>query len=89
MPVALTVRAEAAPPGSAALRVRVSCGDDGGPALDWAWDVALIPPGREGESVVGQRVARMMSRMRRMGCRCQLDLSDLYEVMHALALEER
>jgi hypothetical protein len=87
--VGLTVRSEPAPAGSAALRVRTTCAERGGPTLDWAWDLDQIPLGREGESIAGQRVARMMARMRRLGCRCQLDLSDLYVVMQALAIEQR
>lgn len=86
MSVGLTVRAEPGAPARAALRVRLVCARAGGPVVDWAWDTEWLPRGRDGATLAGESIARMVARMRRLGCRCRLDLSDLSTVTQALSL---
>ena len=82
--ILLTVRGDPSTPAGTALRVRLGCARVGGPVVDLGWDLGQLPRGSNPDVVTGQRVAAMMSRMRRLGCRCPLDLSDLSIVSRAL-----
>lgn len=84
MRVALTARIDPSVPGRSALRVRLACADSDGPVMDWVWDLQQAPDLGDGGAMAGQNVAWMMSRMRRVGCRCQLELSDLHTIVLAL-----
>ena len=84
MRVALTARIDPGVPGRSALRVRLACAHSDGPVMDWVWDLRQAPDLCDGGAIAGQNVAWMMSRLRRVGCRCQLDLSDLQTIVLAL-----
>ena len=84
MRVALTARIDPGVPGRSALRVRLACAHSDGPVMDWVWDLQQAPDLCDGGAIAGQNVAWMMSRLRRVGCRCQLDLSDLQTIVLAL-----
>ena len=87
--ILLTVRDDPGTPAGAALRVRLGCAHAGGPVVDLGWDLGQLPRGSNADVVTGQRVAAMMSRMRRLRCRCPLDLSDLAVISRALATAVR
>ncbi|MDO9022454.1 MAG: hypothetical protein Q8S73_06425 [Deltaproteobacteria bacterium] len=89
MRVALTARIDPSVPGRSALRVRLACADSDGPVMDWVWDLQQVPDLCDGGAIAGQNIAWMMSRLRRIGCRCQLDLSDLHTIVLALRAPPR
>ena len=87
--ITVTVRGDPGLPAGAALRVRLGCARADGPVVDLGWDLDQLRRGSNTDVVTGQRVAVMMSRMRRLGCRCPLDFSDLAVVSRALATAVR
>ena len=74
---------------SAALRVRLACMPGGRRVIDAAWELEPFLAEAARDAAVGRRVAQLVARMRRLGCRCPFDLEALERVGHAVGAGAR